>query len=192
MPTSVKRSDMKTSLARSAGYLAAAIWAAMAILQAYWALGGRWSVRAVLGEGNPVPPPLVLWLAVVVPLAAALIVLGRMGVWGTRLPGWIFKWGTWAMTAVLVLVSILNFVSGSAWELFLGGFALFFALLCAIVALLKAPSARSGGKVGNDPAGTMGEEDLVMGTSQSLAGKASQTNSTPWRGHSCCTSCPGC
>ncbi len=151
MPTPLKGSDTKTSLIRSAGYLAAALWAAMAAMQAYWALGGVWGVRAVLGEGNPVPPPLVLWLAVVVPLAAALIVLGRIGVWGTRLPWSIFKWGTWAMTAVLVLVSILNFVGGSSWELFLGAFALFFALLCAIVALLKPASARSDRIVGNDP-----------------------------------------
>ena len=150
MPTSVKGSDMKTSLARSAGYLAAAIWAAMAAMQAYWALGGVWGMRAVLGEGNPVPPPLVLWLAVVVPLAAALIVLGRMSLWGTRLPGWIFKWGMLAMTVVLVLVSILNFVGASSWELYLGAFALFFALLCAIVAVLESPSARSDGIVGND------------------------------------------
>ena len=72
--------------------------------------------------------------------------------WGTRLPWWIFKWGTWAMTLVLVLVSILNFVGGSSWELLLGAFALFFALLCAIVAVLEQPSARSDGIVGNDPA----------------------------------------
>ena len=95
-----------------------------------------------MGEGNPIGPPLVLWLAVVVPLAAALIVLGRMGLWGGRLPGWIFKWGTWAMTVVLVVVSILNFVGDSSWELFLGAFALFLALLCASVAVLKPPSAR--------------------------------------------------
>ncbi len=149
----VKGSDMKTSLVRSTGYLAAAIWAAMAAMQAYWAFGGAWGVRAVLGEGNPVPPPLVLWLAVVVPLAAALIVLGRMGVWGRRMPGWIFRWGAWAMTVVLVLVSILNFVGGSSWELLLGAFALFFALLCTIVAVQKPPSARSERiVVGNDPA----------------------------------------
>ena len=152
MPTSMKQSDMKTPLARAAGYLAAGIWAAIAAMQVYWALGGAWGVRAVLGEGNPVPPPLVLWLAVVVPLAAAMIVLGRMGLWGGRLPGWIFKWGTWVMSVVLVLVSILNFTGGSSWELLLGALALCFALLCAIVALLKPPSARSDGIVDNEPA----------------------------------------
>ena len=50
--------------------------------QVYWALGGVWGVWAVLGEGNPVPPPPVLWLAVIVPLAFSLLVLGRMEVWG--------------------------------------------------------------------------------------------------------------
>ena len=108
MATTLKGSNPKTSLTRSAGYLAASFWAAIAAMQVYWALGGVWGARAVLGEGNPVPPQLVLWLAAVVPLAAALIVLGRMGMWGTRLPGWIFGWGTWAMTALLVLVSIVK------------------------------------------------------------------------------------
>jgi hypothetical protein len=56
----------------------------------------------------------------------------------------------WAITTVLVLVSALNFVSGSSWELLLGTFALFFALLCAVVAVLESSSARSDGLVGND------------------------------------------
>lgn len=56
----------------------------------------------------------------------------------------------WAITTVLVLVSALNFVSGSSWELLLGTFALFFALLCAVVAVLESSSARSEGLVGND------------------------------------------
>ena len=56
------------------------------------------------------------------------------------------------ITTVLVLVSALNFVGGSSWELLLGTFALFLALLCAIVAVLEPPSARSDEIVGNDPA----------------------------------------
>jgi hypothetical protein len=79
MPTPLKGSGTKTSRTRSTGYLAAGHWAAIAVIQLYWALVGTWGVRAVLGEGNPVPPPLVLWLAVLVPVVAALIVLGRMG-----------------------------------------------------------------------------------------------------------------
>jgi len=153
MATTPKGSNPRTSLTRSAGYLAASFWTAIAAMQVYWALGGGvWGARAVLGEGPPVPPQLVLWLAAVVPLAAALIVLGRMGMWGTRLPGKTFGWGTWAMTALLVLVSISNFVGGSPWELLLGAFALFFALLCAIVAVSKPASARSAGELGNDTA----------------------------------------
>jgi hypothetical protein len=92
----------------------------------------------------------MLWLAVIVPLAFALIVLGRMG---GRLPGWIFRWGIGAMIALLAVVSILNFVGGSSWEALFGALALFLALLCAIVAALSSPSARSGGiAVSNDPA----------------------------------------
>ena len=152
MATPLKGSNPKTSLTRSAGYLAAAFWAAIAAMQAYWALGGAWGVRAVLGEGNPVPPPPVLWLAVVVPLAFALIVLGRMGMWGRRLPGWIFGWGMWATSALLVLVSTLNLASGNSWEKLFGALALFLALLCAIVAVSKPPSARSDWTVGKGPA----------------------------------------
>ena len=76
----------------------------------------------------------MLWVAVGVPSAAALIVLGRMCVWDGRLPRWIFEWGTWAITALLVLVAILNFAGGSSWEALFGAFALFFALQCTIVA----------------------------------------------------------
>ena len=152
MTTPLKGTNPKTSLARSAGYLAATFWAAIAAMQVYWALGGTWGVRAVLGEGNPVPPPPVLWLAVVVPLAFALLVLGRMGVWGGRLPGWIFRWGMWAMSALLVLVSTLNLTGGNSWEGLFGALALFLALLCAIVAVSKPPRARSDGIVGNGPA----------------------------------------
>ncbi len=151
MATPLKGSPPKTSLTRSVGHLAAAFWAAIAAMQVYWALGGVWGVRAVLGEGNPVPPPPVLWLAVVVPLAFALIVLGRMGLWGRRLPGWIFRWGMWAMSTLLVLVSTLNLIGGNSWGTLFCSLALFLALLCAIVAVLKPPSARSDGTVGNDP-----------------------------------------
>jgi hypothetical protein len=152
MATTPKGSNPRTSLTRSAGYLAATFWAAIAAMHVYWALGDVWGARAVLGEGNPVPPPLVLWLAVVVPLAFALIVLGRMGVWGRHLPGWIFGWGMWAMSSILVLVSALNLTGGNSWEALFGALALFLALVCAIVAVSKPASARLDGIVGNDPA----------------------------------------
>ena len=152
MATPLKGSTPKTSLTGSVGYLAAAFWAAIAAMQVYWALGGVWGVRAVLGEGKPVPPPPVLWLAAVVPLAFALIVLGRMGMWGRRLPGWIFRWGMWTMSALLVLVSTLNLTGSNSWETLFGALALFLALLCAIVAVSKPPSARSDGILGTDSA----------------------------------------
>lgn len=136
---------MGTSVAKTAGYLAAAVWTAIAVMQVYWALGGRWGARTVLGEGNPIPPPLVLWIAVAVPLGAALIILGRLSMWGGGLPWWVFKWGTWAMTALLVVVSILNLTAGSSAEVFLGLLVLMFAALCAIVA---ASGPRSRGEQG--------------------------------------------
>ena len=43
------------------------------------------------------------------------------------------------MTTTLVMVSILNFVGGGSWEALFGALALFLALLCAIIAVLKPP-----------------------------------------------------
>ncbi len=40
MATTLKGSNPKTSLTRSAGYLAATFWAVIAAMQVYWALGG--------------------------------------------------------------------------------------------------------------------------------------------------------
>jgi len=76
------------------------------------------------------------------PLAATLIILGRIGVWGRGLPWEIFKWGTWAITASLALVAILNFIGGRLVEVLVGSLVLLFAVLCAIVAV-SAPRFRA-------------------------------------------------
>ena len=47
---------------------------------------------------------------------------------------------------------MMNLTGGNAWETLFGALARFLALLCAIVAVSKPPSARSDEIVGNDPA----------------------------------------
>jgi hypothetical protein len=75
-------------------------------------------------------------LAAVLLVAAALIVLGRVGYWAPQ--GWsgFFRWGTWALVPLLALSALANFASKSRWEkAMLGPLALLLALLCLAVAL---------------------------------------------------------
>jgi len=86
-------------------------------------------------------------VAAVVWTAAALIVLGRAGLWGTvrRRLGTLFRWGTWFLAAVSVLGALLNFASESRWEnVIFGPLALLLAILCTVVARSAANAARGG------------------------------------------------
>jgi hypothetical protein len=114
------------------GFLLAGFLAAVAALHAYWALGGRWGLQTAVGEGNPLPPAPVIWVVVFGLIAALLVVLGQIGLWGRAVPEWVFRWGTWALCIVLVAVAVLNFAAGSTWEM------LVFAPFTAVLALLAA------------------------------------------------------
>ncbi len=75
-------------------------------------------------------------IAAAVLVAAALIVLGRVGYWAPQ--GWsgFFRWGTWVLVPLLALSALANFASKSRWEkAVLGPLALLLALLCVAVAL---------------------------------------------------------
>jgi hypothetical protein len=91
-------------MARLIGILAAAVLLALAALHVYWVGGGH------LGSGVAIPTrddrPLFTpgpgsTLAVAALLgAAALVMLGRVGLWGSRLPRWPFAAGTWTVAVV--------------------------------------------------------------------------------------------
>ncbi len=117
-----------------AGSLLAGLLAAVAALHAYWALGGRWGLQKAVGEGTPVPPAAVIWVVVVGLVAAVLVVLGQIGLWGRGKPEWVFRWGTWALCIVLIAVAVLNF-GGGKWEMLVfAPFSLLLAVLAAVVA----------------------------------------------------------
>jgi hypothetical protein len=62
---------------------------------------------------------------------AALIVAGRAGYWGPRVPAAIFQWGTWVLVGGMSLSALANFASPTVGErFFLGPSALLLALLC--------------------------------------------------------------
>jgi len=72
---------------------------------------------------------------------AALIVFGRTGYWGRRMPAAIFRWGTWVLVAGMTLSALANFASPTVGErFFLGPSALLLAFLCFAATRAHKPS----------------------------------------------------
>jgi hypothetical protein len=91
-------------------------------------------------------------VAVVVWAAAALVVLGRAGLWSAGKHEALFRRGTWFLAAINVLAALMNFASHSAWEnAIFGPTALVLAVLCTIVAR-SAPDQRRRGRRDVTPA----------------------------------------
>jgi hypothetical protein len=78
-------------------------------------------------------------VSAVVLILAALVLLGRGGYWGSRLPRAIFRWGTWVLVVGMLLSALANFASPTVGErFFLGPSAVLLALLC--LAVTRAPA----------------------------------------------------
>lgn len=98
------------------GLIVAAVFAGLSLLHLYWAAGGRlgsavtvptragYTNRRVI---NPSPRGTSLVAAAL--LVAMLVVLGRLGVWGASVPGWIFLWGTWGIALLFLLRAVGEF-----------------------------------------------------------------------------------
>jgi hypothetical protein len=84
--------------------LAAAVLCSLAALHVYWAGGGRWgSDVAVPKRGaQPLfsPGPAATLIVAVLLFTAALVLLGRVGLWGSWMPLWIFVAGSWTLAVV--------------------------------------------------------------------------------------------
>src|SRR6202162_4234859 len=116
---------------RIAGAIAAAGFLVVAGYQVLLALGIAFSGAA--GGGATLTPTLRLasTVSALVLVLAALIVFGRAGFWGGRLPAAIFRWGTWVLVGGMALSALANFASPSIGErFFLGPSALLLAFLC--------------------------------------------------------------
>ena len=125
---------------RIASAVAAAGFIVVAGYQVLLAFGVAFSGAA--WGGATLTPALRLASAVsaVVLVLAALIVLGRGGYWGSRVPSAIFRWGTWVLVVGMVLSALANFASTTPGErFFLGPSALLLAFLC--FAVTRAPAA---------------------------------------------------
>lgn len=124
-------------LPERAAIVAAAGFGVVATFQLLLALGAPWG-RAALGGTNEgtLPPELrvVSSVSMVIIIAAAVVVLGRAGHWGTRFAG-AFRVGTWALVGILALGAVMNAASSSPWERFgWAPFTLLLALTTSVVA----------------------------------------------------------
>ena len=129
---------MSWSLARIAALAAATGFVGVAILQLSLALGAPWGHTAWGGTHAQLPTRLRIGsaLSAALLLAAACIVLGRVGHGASGVPVGVFRWGTWALVGAMTLSALGNFASSSRWERFLmGPLALLLAVLCLLVAL---------------------------------------------------------
>src|ERR1700674_2957666 len=116
---------------RIAGAVAAAGFLVVAGYQVLLALGIAFSGAA--WGGATLTPTLRFASAVsaMVLVLAALIVFGRAGYWGSRVPAASFRWGTWILVGGMALSAVANFASPTAGErFFLGPSALLLAFLC--------------------------------------------------------------
>lgn len=123
----------------SAVVLSAAFWL-IALLHAYWALGGTWALQESIGEGNPLPPTWSIWLVAGLAAIVAMGVLGQVELWGRAIPAWIFRAGSWLLFLALVGVTILNASTGRPWEMYL------IAPICAVLTILAFFVARARGR----------------------------------------------
>jgi hypothetical protein len=132
-------------VARAAAVLAALGFAAIAIFQFALAAGAPWG-HAAWGGANAelsTAQRVASTAAVVFYAAAALIVLGRAGIWRAGRNATLFRWGAWFLAAAMGIGAVLNFASKSRWEnLIWGPMALLLAILCIVVARSAADGRR--------------------------------------------------
>jgi hypothetical protein len=126
--------------ARVAAALAAVGFGLFSLFQIALALGAPLGAAAWGGQYRTLPANLRIAsvASALVFVTAALIALGRAGYWGRERQGLtsVFRWGTWAIGALLALDALPNLASSSPWERYLlAPAALLLAVLCLIVAL---------------------------------------------------------
>ena len=124
--------------------IAAAIgFLAIAVFQAALALGAPLGRAAWGGASATLPSRLrrASAVSVVIWLAAAIVILGRVGI-GVPLPVSVTSIGAWVLVVLSALGAIVNFASSSRWERFgWGPLALLLALLSLMVALSEPAKA---------------------------------------------------
>jgi hypothetical protein len=93
-------------VSRLIGTSTASVLVVLGLLHVYWAAGGNWGgdVAIPQRDGKPLfaPSPAATIVVALLLFGAALVVLGRLGLWGVGLPRWPFVAGAWVLVAVFV------------------------------------------------------------------------------------------
>ncbi len=93
-------------MTRFIGISTAGVLFSLSLLHVYWAAGGGWGtgVTIPIQDGRPLfePSPAGTLLVAFLLLSAGLVVLGRVGLWGSVLPRWLFAAGSWTLVAVFI------------------------------------------------------------------------------------------
>ena len=84
---------------------AAAVLCGLGALHLYWAGGGRWGTDVAIpkrtsSEPTFVPGSAATLLVSMLLFAAALVLLGRVELWGQWIPRWLFGAGAWVLVVV--------------------------------------------------------------------------------------------
>jgi hypothetical protein len=97
----------------SLGILLVVLFAMLAALHIYWAVGGRWGSDAVVPtiggkrQINPTGP--ATFLVGIALFLAMLTILGKLGLVRAGVPAWIFSCGTWFLAAIFLIRVIGDF-----------------------------------------------------------------------------------
>ena len=136
-----------------AGVVAAAIFLALALLHAYWALGGRGAAGAVIPERGGAalfrPGRLATWGVAIALVCAAAIVLGRIGCWSLPAGMFPFKVGCWTLAVVFAARAVgdfryLGFFKRERASRFAQYDSHFYSPLCLALAIVCAAVAAKG------------------------------------------------
>lgn len=151
----------RSPVARTAAGAVGVVLGAIAVLHAMWAAGSAFpfSDRESLSEtvwGGPaatLPSPAATMAVTGLLVVAILLVTGRAGMWGNRVPRWVFAVGTGGVATVLLLRGLLFGIAaiGSdavnrTWELAL------YSPLCIVLAVLCAIVVYNGSRSRTTPA----------------------------------------
>ena len=125
-----------TRLERWSALVLAAGLLVVAGFQVYWTFG-TWGLDAASGGelDLTIGVRIASGVVAVALVAAAAVVLGRVGYWGDQIRFGIFRWGTWVTAVVLLLGAVNNLVAPTGWQRVNGLIALALALLAFVVAL---------------------------------------------------------
>jgi Protein of unknown function (DUF3995) len=123
----------------------------LALLHAYWALGGRWAsaytVPTVNGRRIFDPTPIATWIVCGLLGIAVILVMGKSGWIGASPLSVLFDIGVWGLSLVFVLRAVGNLRTFGVFKVVKGTpFAdwdtWFYSPLCLLLALLAAGLAR--------------------------------------------------